>query len=362
MYRRVVVRSRRGFTLIELLVVIAIIAVLVAMLVPAVQKAREAASRSTCQNNLRQLGIALHAHNSAKNCFPPAGEYLYNETATTLKQTQNLQSPYTLLLPYIEQEAAYEVYNLRLRYNDTAAPNNQVAAKTIIPMLLCSSNALRELRSGGSTDSFGYGVSDYAPCPYTNLDPISTNTVPPGVSNSASLAASALMSTIVPVVDMGGATAVITNTKHIDATAYPDPLYGAPTVGMIKDGLSNCFAIYEDVGRNETWAASRYLDPVTMGSRSSWRWAEPDNASGISKTINANRTPFGGPASCLWSNHDCGPNNEIFSFHNGGANVLFMDGHVLFLREDMNPLAVRAMATRNGGAGESQFYGEAGLK
>lgn len=349
---------RKGFTLVELLVVIAIIAVLVALLVPAVQKVREASARSTCQNNLRQLGLALHAHNSAYNCFPPAGEYLYNETPTTLKQTQNLQSPITLLLPFIEQEGIYEGFNLAKRYNDPLAPNNQVAAQTVIPLLLCQSNPLRELRSAGVKDSAGYGVSDYAPCPYTNLSNDPSNTTLPGASGSAYLSAAALMSTIIPVVDYGGATATITNTKHIDAAQHPDPLEGAPTVGMIKDGLSNSLAFYEDVGRNESWSASRYLDPVTMGSRASWRWAEPDNASGVSKGVNANKTPFGGPATCPWTNHDCGPNNEIFSFHTGGANVLYMDGHVVFLRETVSPLVVRALVTRNGGQAESQFYAE----
>jgi prepilin-type processing-associated H-X9-DG protein len=113
---------------------------------------------------------------------------------------------------------------------------------------------------------------------------------------------------------------------------------------------------YEDVGRNETWAASRYYDPVTGTSRASWRWAEPDNASGVSKVINNNRTPFGGPATCLWSSHDCGPNNEIFSFHAGGANALFADGHVRFLRESIPARVVRALITRDGGTDEKDDY------
>lgn len=353
-------RSRRaGFSLIELLVVIAIIAALVALLVPAVQKAREAAARSTCQNNLRQLGIALHNFESARRCFPPAGEFLYDAGGGSLKATQNLQSPITLLLPYIEMESVYEGYNLTKRYNDPAAPGNQAAAKTVITMLLCQNNPLQDLRTGGTTDSSGYGVSDYAPCPYTNLDPATSNTSNPGSSGSAHLAASALMSSKIPVKSYSGSGGT-TNNDHIDNTVYYDPLMGAPTVGAIKDGLSNCLAFYEDVGRNETWSASRYLDPTTSSPRSSWRWAEPDNASGISKGVNANKTPFGGPSTCPWSNHDCGPNNEMFSFHTGGANALFMDGHVLFVREEIAPVALRALVTRAGGPSESAYYGEVG--
>jgi prepilin-type processing-associated H-X9-DG protein len=305
----------------------------------------------TCQNNLRQLGIALHGHNASKNCFPPAGEFLFDDGGTP-KQTQNLQSPITLLLPYIEQDAAAEAYVLAARYNDPAVPQNQIAAKVAIPMLLCPSNSLRDLRVGGMRDSAGYGLSDYAPCPYVTLGP-------DGSAGSIWFAAAALMSSPIPVVTYTATDPAVTHVKHIDASLYPDPLIGAPTVGMIKDGLSNCLAFYEDVGRNETWAKSRYLDPVTGGPRAGWRWAEPDNASGISKIINNNKTPFGGPATCPWSNHDCGPNNEVFSFHPGGANALFMDGHVIFLREELSPAIVRALATRNGGAPEADLYAEA---
>lgn len=344
--------ARAAFTLIELLVVIAIIAILVAILVPAVQKVREAANRATCLNNLRQLGIALHNFNSGRNCFPPAGEFLFNDGGV-LKQTQNLQSPVMLLLPYIEQEAAYETYTPSARYNDPAFPGNQVTAKVVIPMLLCASNPLRDQRTGGDRDSQSYGVSDYAPCPYTNLDPAT------GGSGSAFLAPAALMSSIIPVVDYGGGGGPISHTKHVNPATHPDPLFGAPTLGQIKDGTSNCLAFYEDVGRNEFWAASRYLDPVTMGSRASWRWAEPDNASGVSKIINANKAPFGGPATCPWTNHDCGPNNEIFSFHDGGAHCLYMDGHVRFLRDSLSPAVVRALVTRNGGAVEAALYADA---
>jgi prepilin-type N-terminal cleavage/methylation domain-containing protein len=295
-------RGRRpGFTLVELLVVIAIIAVLVAILLPAVQQVREAANRSTCQNNLRQLGIALHNHNTAKSCFPPAGEFLFDDGGTP-KQTQNLQSPITLLLNYIEQGSIAEGYDLTKRYNDSTAAGNDLAAKTAIPMLLCPTNPLSDLRTG-QKDSAGYGISDYAPCPYVTLNA-------DGTASSAGFAAAALMSAPIPVFDMTVAPYNVANTdgathvKHIDNAKNPDPLFGAPVIGSMKDGTSNCLAFYEDVGRNETWAKSRYLDPTNGKARAGWRWAEPDNASGISKIINNNKTPFGGPSTCLWSSHD----------------------------------------------------------
>src|SRR6266540_4695410 len=119
---------RRGFTLVELLVVIAINAVLIGLLVPAVQKVREAANKSKCQNNLRQIGIASHAFYSSFNGFPRAGEHivLYPDAAGVpqLRKTQDFQSAFTLLLPYLEQDKVFTTYDLRFRYNDPAAPGN----------------------------------------------------------------------------------------------------------------------------------------------------------------------------------------------------------------------------------------------
>lgn len=358
--------KRKGFTLIELLVVIAIIAVLMGLLIPAVSSVREAANRSTCQNNLKQLGLAINGIHTARGVFPPAGEFLYDSGGGVLKQTQNLQSPFVLMLPYLEKSDIYDQMNVAKRYNDPTVPANQVAAKAIVNTFLCPNNPLRDKRTNGDRDSSGYGVSDYAPCPYTNVttDPAAfdlTKSPTTPASGSAFLAAAGMMSSPIPLVAMTPTPADpnITNVDHIDATVTPDPWYGAANMGSVKDGLSYSLAFYEDVGRNETMASSRYLDPVTGGSRSSWRWAEPDNASGISKGVNTNRSPFGGPSGCLWVNHDCGPNNEVFSFHPGGANAVMMDGSVRFLSQDINHTVLRALATRAGGSSEAALYADA---
>src|SRR5438309_1662617 len=98
---------RRGFTLIELLVVIAIIAVLIALLLPAVQQAREAARRTQCKNNLKQLGLAMHNYHDVHSCFPPAGIFL--------DQTTNVwHSFHTYLLPYIDQNNVYQEFKIDL--------------------------------------------------------------------------------------------------------------------------------------------------------------------------------------------------------------------------------------------------------
>jgi prepilin-type processing-associated H-X9-DG protein len=163
-------------------------------------------------------------------------------------------------------------------------------------------------------------------------------------------------------------------------------------VSDITDGLSNTFAIAEDTGRNENMEAN-FGDPVSPNGlpgnrRAHWRWAEPDNGFGVSgdplgtkdqfgtpqtgygatiRAINNNATPYGGGI-CSWNlgyaaaggppplagytggpNNNCGPNEEIFSFHGNGANAGFMDGHVSFLSADINPVVIRYLTTSQEG-------------
>src|SRR5262245_26293859 len=124
-------RRRRGFTLVELLVVIAIIAVLIGLLLPAVQRVREAAARARCQNHLKQIGLALHNYHDANGRFPPAG--------TGLPQPDPRypnHGPWPFVLPYLEQEPLARQYRCEVSWFD---PPNESARMTQVPNLQCPS-------------------------------------------------------------------------------------------------------------------------------------------------------------------------------------------------------------------------------
>jgi prepilin-type N-terminal cleavage/methylation domain-containing protein len=154
-----VLRRKRGFTLIELLVVIAIIAILIGMLLPAVQKVREAANRSTCQNNLKQLGVAIHNFASASPTTANIPAILDRSSTGTPSYWMTF---FYQLLPYIEQDAAYR----RVSYTDSWANSNH---RLIIKSLLCPSDYTH---SNGVAPQTDWAVTSYSPnyyiCANTN--------------------------------------------------------------------------------------------------------------------------------------------------------------------------------------------------
>jgi prepilin-type N-terminal cleavage/methylation domain-containing protein/prepilin-type processing-associated H-X9-DG protein len=423
-------RGRRsGFTLIELLVVIAIIGILIALLLPAVQKAREAAARLQCTNNLKQMGLAIHGYNDANKAFPTGGQ----SVDTTNWGTSVYGKPegstifanlsfFTTILPFIEQADIYAQFNTNSAYNDSTAYGVlSVTGQTVsssqtvvnspgrnaIPTFLCPTNPLRP---SSGLDAYGYGYTDYMPVGYVDINPAYTT----AFSTTSGLANDGAAITQGTVRDKDGQANPVSFTDFSgNMVTYPSRVQGAlrtnpnpakgvytanaatlygneyttSKVGDISDGLSKTIALVEDVGRSETYHTAKYADPIGLdlivsngypaGFRNGWRWAEAESGSGVSgpdstkehpatfpatyggsattplaqftdgslKLINNSSAPFGGPTYCPWTNNNCGVNNEAFSFHGNGSNALFLDGHVTFLKDNIDAIVYRRLLT-----------------
>jgi prepilin-type N-terminal cleavage/methylation domain-containing protein/prepilin-type processing-associated H-X9-DG protein len=364
---------RRAFTLIELLVVIAIMSLLMALLLPAIQKVREAANNMICQNNLKQLALACHNfHNSYKK-LPRSGEHLATNPATGVThKTQCYHSPLTMILPYIEQDSTYKSIDLQLRHNEGINAVNAFNGDgfgTVIKAFLCPSQSYRtEVR-----DSEGYAFSDYAFLPYVEISTANSliTGLPAGRFPTA-ITSSAYPPSYYQMYTPASGQFIADPGKCYQLKQSGDTSLGQPFGTIINifngaarisdtingDGSSNSILIYEDAGRNERMNGdpgtsgqpnNNYLDPVDYMGRRHWRWGEPDNTSGCSKVMNNNKWPINGPPTAPWNYHDNGPNNEWFSFHPGGANAVFLDGHVSFIGETIPLRMVYALGTRMGG-------------
>jgi len=359
--------NRRGFTLLELLVTISIIAVLISLLLPAVQSAREAARRAQCSNNLKQLALSTHNFENAQGTFPRSGEHNVTVGSTTYK-TQDYHSAFTLILSTIEQGNVYNQLNLQLPYNFSG---NVTASTTVINTFLCPTNALESDRVGGR-DSIGFGCIDYATAPYTEIMADGTTKWQAGyvapTPVPGSLTGTAYSTSVYKAYSCASCSSnkiyQIDPDKVLDGTV--DINKGGATIGATSDGTSNTAMFYEDTGRSSKMqGVGNYAAPTTdyapdlnapapyvQGARRSWRWGDPDNAAGVSNVINNNKTGGFGKPSCGandWGIHDCGPNNEIFSWHPGGANMAMTDGSVRFVKDTTNAAVVRALITRAGG-------------
>jgi prepilin-type N-terminal cleavage/methylation domain-containing protein len=368
------VSTRRGrppaFTLIELLVAVAIIAVLIGLLLPAVQKVREAAARVNCTNNLKQIALAVHGYESANGYFPTSGEgpNLGNQFSAF-----DTVSTYVQLLPYLEQDNAYRLMNETYRYNDSRWPANQLAAKTAIKGLLCPSNGMYR------DDPQGYGECDYMPVAYTDIvpygDPLGSgcrpgarDTEPPG---SRKYRTAGFLTLHHEVATENGPSTLDPNA---DYARTADNRRSPRRAAEVADGLSNTLVVIEDVGKmNEAYALpgggnmlAKYfdfnpygVDKSPTGRSNNYRWAESDIANGISgpdqdaanklARLNNNASPRGGPASCPWYANNCGPNDEPFGFHPGGCMAALGDGSVRFLSDDLDPFTLRSLCTPAGG-------------
>jgi prepilin-type processing-associated H-X9-DG protein len=350
------VHGRGGLSVIELLVVVSIIGLLVSLVLPALHAARESTRRTTCANNLRQVGAAMMQFEHARTHLPSGGEgtdFTVNPPATVFE----LQSTMMQVISYMEEGYLTAGYKPQFAYNDYAWPANQVAARTIVPSFLCPSDPFR------LADPDSYGQTDYMATVYTDID---LNT---GVKNPAARVAGAMGLGGLPVARITDGLSLTTafvedSGKNWEAfypnirSAYADPVFSGGT-GKVWNGTAQ--VKYTDWLKANSLSSQGQPPGDTStgtGNRAMNRWAEPASAGGISgqhnstpgnllPPINGNDIPAGGPPGCPWGTTDCGPNEEAWSWHPRGANVLMCDGRVRFLAKTIDPRVLRKMVTPN---------------
>ena len=328
-------RKRGGFTLIELLVVIAIIAILVGLLLPAVQKVREAANRMSCQNNMKQIGVALHMYHDSYGKFPYGADDGYRDNGGNCYSSL----PWgVMILPFVEQENLYRRFNtawkhpgptppLGVTFNN--APNNTDVtdsdlnpAATRLKVYMCPSSPSQGAIFQDTWDNSGDAYGPYAGNPTWT------------VSASDYIAISGLLGRFVgnylPGVNIGH-DGVLTDNFQV-------------RIGDILDGTSNTWMVGECAGAPNVYVAGlkQYAtppyDPSSTGFYVSGNaWADETNGDQWigGNTYDGLNPTGGGPCTI-----NCANIQGFYSFHNGGANFLFSDGHVQFISQGLDPRVV----------------------
>jgi prepilin-type N-terminal cleavage/methylation domain-containing protein/prepilin-type processing-associated H-X9-DG protein len=338
---------RLGFTLIELLVVVAIIGILMALLLPAVQKVREASNRAKCANNLRQIGLALHNYHDPNGAFPTAYKQLPADDPTAPRGTGKYgPSVFVLILPYLEQDNVYrQIDTTRAALSTANMPPANPAYSTPLPVFLCPSSPFASPTADYSEElarSFGnFDINIY---------------YPPGlIFGRTDYAPDAGMSADIVGIDIKS-----------DASIIAQPPSAPVRITDITDGSSNTLMVVEDAGR-PAWYSSKGL--VTSGPpigtyeagpngpcpQGGGAWADPLNyiATNGSDPGGSGIAAGGGflgipeaPWSCALN---CSNDSEIFAFHPGGTNVVMGDGSVRFVKAGLSMTQTAAVLSRAGG-------------
>ncbi len=361
-------RSRTaGFTLIELLVVIAIIAVLIGLLLPAVQKVREAAARMQCTNNLKQLGLAAMSYESTfgglpfnaitkNNSQPPYIPYAQGSVPTAGRSTgtQGRCGALVPLLPFVEQNNIYGVYTFGRDWSD---PANANALTLPFKLFRCPSSPTSDaLVPAYNTTYISPGNDAFAPPSSAGA---STNIYGAKVYPTTANTSTGWTADYAPLCQVKTAKnssgAEIAYTNPIVAAAYPAgtiPSKGAmrqngPTrITEISDGTSQTTLYSEAAGRDKQYYTGKVSASYDATKITGPIWADADNRLTVTGTSADGTTNFGtGPCAMNCNNLQ----GDIYSFHTNGANIVFADGSVRFVRDSISIVTLAALVTKSGG-------------
>ncbi|WP_406698949.1 DUF1559 domain-containing protein [Singulisphaera sp. Ch08] len=326
--------QRRGFTLIELLVVIAIIAVLIALLLPAVQAAREAARRSQCVNNLKQMGLAMHNYESTNGSLPPGikgccwGTWL------------------VFLMPGMEQQSLYNAWNMvgnganpataegLFRYSGVA---NITVSSTRVNTYMCPSDG-----SGTSVTPIGQTLNGL---------------VMRVTSQNYALNFGNLHSVQPASFDFGGTTFTFGGAPFTDMITPGAGMSSqrVATFASISDGLSNTIGASEVIvgtGSGGQYSAAQDLRGFSWwGSGASFTaWQTPNSTQpDVTEAASYCVYPYQANPPCIAATATLPKFNTARSRHSGGVNSLMLDGSVRFIKNSISPITYRAISTTRGG-------------
>jgi prepilin-type N-terminal cleavage/methylation domain-containing protein len=342
-------RGRRAFTLVELLVVIAIIGVLVALLLPAVQAAREAARRSSCSNNLKQIGIAMHNCHDTYGYMPPWAYDFVNAAGAPTPPTGSItnqgHSPLTVILPFMEQGNILTSTKLELGVIDPRnwPPNwgTNPAAATEVKSYVCPSTPSRTIDLSPYFISLGLGSASTGPFKVGATDYVAVR----GAHNNFRTACA-------PTMPDPSDTSGVLGIKGTASIPNGELLTGKARLADILDGTSNTILVGESAGRHQVY--SKGNKPVMPNTPGAAGWSLNAGSFDYNSAILLRGASADGlvqdggcnivNARNVWS----AGRSQFYGFHPGGCQVVRADGSVQFLPETTAVTVVAAMVTRAG--------------